>query len=71
MEFWKWYLGGLLKLPRYLVSPWGEYAIAGLFTIIVSVVVAMAISPWWCLLVWPVGITGMLHGLWRGKIALK
>lgn len=65
MKFWKWYLKGVLNLPRMSISPWGEYVLSILFLIIGNPYIAIMISPFWLFLAIPVGVTIFVHSIWR------
>jgi len=65
VEFLKWYLKGILKAPRVLVSPWGEYMLCIIAFVLASMLLSVFVSPLWLLLTIPVGITIAAHALWR------
>jgi len=65
MEFWKWYFRGILKIPRALISPWGEYILGILIFVVSSMVLSIALSPFWLFLTIPVCTTIACHGYWR------
>jgi len=73
MKFWKWYLKGLLQIPRSIISPWAEYMwgillgmLGGMFFGI-NLALQQEPSPW-ILSAIPIGITIAFHGYWRAVI---
>ena len=67
MEFWKWYLRTLSKIPSYLTSGWGEYTGGMLIGISSSIVLSVCFSLFWLIFTIPVGITMCAHGIWRAE----
>ncbi len=76
MEFWKWYLKGILNLPgrlfslrvmRALISPTGELTFGLIVIAWGSVLVIVILSPVWLLLTMSVGVTMVAHSYWRWK----
>lgn len=69
MEFWKWYLGGIIKIPRAIpkaiISPWGEYFTAIVCLSISSGLIVSFLSPFWLLASVPVFVSLCAHGAWR------
>ncbi len=65
MEFWKWYLKGILNTPRYLISPWGEYTICVFVCVISSILLTVLVSPFYLFLTLSVGGTIAAHAFWR------
>lgn len=76
MNFWKWYLKGLLQIPRSIISPWAEYMWGILLGVATAMVFAITLilfpesSPWvlLTLLALPIGITLACHGYWRAVV---
>ena len=67
MEFWKWYwsaIKGWFTL-RWLRHPVAEYAFAIVGTVGLTIYLSTAFTPLWLILVFPVGATAIIHGLWR------
>ena len=74
MDFWKWYLKGILQVLRYLfshralraiISPLGEYTLGAFILLLASILLGTLVSPLWLILTVPAGITIAMHGLWR------
>ena len=76
MKFWKWYLKGLLKIPRSIISPWAEYfggILLSLASVMIFVITLILFSESLSLLLLAllVGITLAFHGYWRAVVSKR
>lgn len=67
MEFWKWYWTGIKGCftLRWIGHPATEYFSAILVTVGLTIYLSTVFTPLWVILVFPVGATAIIHGLWR------
>ncbi len=68
MGFWKWYYKGILKVPRALISPWGEFVWAVLIFVFLSIFLCVAFSPFYIFLTASVSVTMVAHAYWRDEV---
>jgi hypothetical protein len=75
MAFWKWFFGGIPKIPHffYLCYKIGvlEYIFSMILGVLASVMLSMLYSPLWLILTVPVTIFGMAHGFWNMENYMK
>lgn len=67
MEFWYWYWSGIKKCftLRWIGHPATEYFLAIGGTVGLTIYLPINFTSLWLILVFPVGATAIIHGLWR------
>lgn len=68
MAFLKWYLRFILKTPKALISPWGEYFFAVVLFFAFSITLGIAYSPYYLFLTFAVFFTMAVHAFWRKEV---
>ncbi len=68
MKFWKWYISWFAN-PR--IHPLIEYLLGFVIVLFGTVFLGVLLSFWYLLFTVPVGLTMVLHGIWRQFIQLR